>query len=97
METINGKRRKQSTVPGSRPRCGEATQRQERAEQGLLFQTAAGAVCQIGGHDGCGMCVLMLAILATGVQVKEVSGPQDDGYHWGGRTGATKEIYHPEI
>ena len=86
-----GKRRKQSTAPGNRPRCGEATQRQERTEQGLLFRTAAGAVCQIGGHDGCGMCVLTLAILATGAQAKEVSGPQDGGYHMGERTGATQE------
>ena len=90
------KRRRQSTTPGDRPRCGEATQRQERTEQGLLFRTAVGAVGQIGSHDGSGMCVLMLAILATGAQAKEVSRPQDDGYHRGERTGATQEIYHLE-
>ena len=91
-----GKRRKQSTAPRNRPRCGEATPRQERTEQGLLLRTAAGAVCQIDSQDGCGLCALTLAILATGAQVKDVSGPQDNGYHWGGRTGATQEIYHPE-
>ena len=79
-----GKRRKQSTAPRNRLQCREATPRQERTEQGLLFQTAAGAVCQIDGHDGCGLCALALAILAMGAQVKDVSGPQDEGYHWGG-------------
>ena len=82
-----GKRRKQSTAPGDRPQCEEATQHLKRAERSLLFLTAAGAVCQIGDHNWYGMCVLTLAILATGAQEKEVSGPQDGGYHMG--TGTT--------
>ena len=47
----------------------------ERAEQSLLFLAAAGAVCQIGDREWYGMCVLTLAMLASGVQAKERDGP----------------------
>ena len=39
----------------------------EKAEQSLLFLTAAGTVCQIGGdRKWYGLCVLTLAMLASG-------------------------------
>ena len=47
----------------------------ERAEQSLLFSTAAGAVCQIGDREWYGLCVLKLAVLALGVQAEEKNGP----------------------
>ena len=47
----------------------------ERAERSLLFLTAAGAVCQIGDHKWYGVCVLTLAMLASGVQATEEDGP----------------------
>ena len=86
-----GIRRKQSTMPENRPQCEEATQYLERAEWSLLFLTTAGAVCQIGNHDWYGMCVLTLAMLATGAQAKEVSGSQGGGYHMGERISASKK------
>ena len=42
------------------------------------------------------MCVLTLAMLATGAQAKEVSGSQGSGYHMGERTGADQETYRLE-
>ena len=83
-------------MPGDRPRCEEATQHLEWVEQSLLFLTSTGAVCQIGDHNWYGRCVLTLAILTAGAQAKEVSGPQDGGYHMGERTGATQETYYLE-
>ena len=53
-------------------------------------------MCQIGDHDWYGICVLTLAILATGAQVKEVSRSQGGGYHMGERTSATQETYRLE-
>ena len=50
----------------------------ERAERSLLFLTAAGVVCQIGDHEWYGLCVLPLAMLASGdlwAQAKEEEGP----------------------
>ena len=47
----------------------------ERAEQSLLFLTAAGVVCQIGDREWYGLCVLTLAVLASGVQAEEKNGP----------------------
>ena len=47
----------------------------ERAEQSLLFLTAAGAVCQIGDREWYGMCMLTLAMLASGVQATEEDRP----------------------
>ena len=50
----------------------------EKAEQSLLFLTAAGVVCQIGDHEWYGLCVLTLAMLASGdlwAQAKEEEGP----------------------
>ena len=38
----------------------------EKAEQSLLFLTAAGTVCQIGDREWYGLCVLTLAMLASG-------------------------------
>ena len=39
----------------------------EKAERSLLFLTAAGTVCQIGGdREWYGLCVLTLAMLASG-------------------------------
>ena len=38
----------------------------EKAEQSLLFLTAAGTVCQIGDCEWYGPCVLILAMLASG-------------------------------
>ena len=38
----------------------------EKAEQSLLFLTAAGTVCQIGDCEWYGLCVLTLAMLASG-------------------------------
>ena len=39
----------------------------EKAEQSLLFLTAAGTVCQIvGDREWCSLCVLTLAMLASG-------------------------------
>ena len=47
----------------------------EKAEQSLLFLTAAGTVCQIGrDREWYGLCVLTLAMLASGdlwVQAEE--------------------------
>ena len=57
-------------------RCDETKHHLEQAEWSLLFLTAAGAVCQIGDREWYGMCVLTLAMLATGAQAKEVSKPQ---------------------
>ena len=48
----------------------EAKHRLERAERSLLSLTAAGALCQIGDRELYGMCVLTLAMLATGAQGK---------------------------
>ena len=50
----------------------------ERAEQSPLFITAAGVVCQIGDHEWYGLCVLTLAMLASGdlwAQAKEEEEP----------------------
>ena len=51
----------------------------EKAEQSLLFLTAAGTVCQIGGDcEWYGLCVLTLAMLASGdlwVRAEEEEGP----------------------
>ena len=74
----------------------ETTQRLDQAERSLLFLTAAGAVCQIGDHGWYGMCVLTLAMLATGTQGKDASGTQGGGYHMGERTGASQEAYRLE-
>ena len=38
----------------------------EKAEQSLLFLTAAGTVCSIGDRKWYGPCVLILAMLASG-------------------------------
>ena len=50
----------------------------EKAERSLLFLTAAGVVCLIGDHEWYGLCVLTLAMLASGdlwVQAEEEDGP----------------------
>ena len=50
----------------------------EKAEQSLLFLTAAGTVCQIGDHEWYGLCVLTLVMLASGdlwVRAEEEEGP----------------------
>ena len=51
----------------------------EKAERSLLFLTAAGTVCQIGGdREWYGLCVLTLAMLASGdlwVQAEKEDGP----------------------
>ena len=49
-------------------------------------------MCQIGDHNWYGMCVLTLAMLATGAQAKEVSGSQGMGE----RRGAAQETYRLE-
>ena len=67
--------RTQSTTLAHNPWCEETRHCMERAERSLLFLTAAGAVCQIGDSKWYGMCVLTLAMLASGVQAKEGSGP----------------------
>ena len=38
----------------------------QKAERSLLFQTVAGVVCQIGDCEWYGLCVLALAMLASG-------------------------------
>ena len=43
----------------------------EKAEQSLLFLTAAGTVCSIGDRKWYGPCVLILAMIASGVQAEE--------------------------
>ena len=47
----------------------------ERAERSLLFLTAAGVVCQIRDREWYGLCVLTLAMLASGVQAEEKDRP----------------------
>ena len=50
----------------------------EKMEQSLLFLTAAGVVCQTGDREWYGLCVLTLAMLASGdlwVQAEEEDGP----------------------
>ena len=50
----------------------------QKVERSLLFLTAAGVVCQIGDHEWYGLCVLTLAMLASGdlwVQAEEEDGP----------------------
>ena len=57
------------------PQCEKTKHCMERAERSLLFLTAAGVVCQIGDHEWYGLCVLTLAMLASGVQAEEKDGP----------------------
>ena len=68
---------KQPTAPKDNPQCKDTKHRLKRAERSLLFLTTAGAVCQIGDHKWYGMCVLTLAMLATGAQAVDVSEPPD--------------------
>ena len=68
-------RQTQSTTPVDNPWCEKTKHHMERAERSLLFLTAAGAVCQIGDHEWYSMCVLTLAMLASGVQATENNGP----------------------
>ena len=65
----------QPTTTADDPWCKETKHRMDRAERSLLFLTAAGAVCQIGDREWYGMCVLTLAMLASGVQATEEDGP----------------------
>ena len=78
----------QNAAPADDPQCGSTERNKEkeeqsllfmeRAEQSLLFITAAGVVCQIGDHEWYGLCMLTLAMLASGdlwAQVKEEEGP----------------------
>ena len=64
-------RQAQGTTPVDDPWCEKTKHHMERAEQSLLFLTAAGAVCQIGDCEWYGLCVLTLAVLASGVQAEE--------------------------
>ena len=67
---------KQATTPAEDSRCENHQPHEEernrnllimkKAELSLLFLTAAGVVCRLGGdHEWYGVCVLTLAILAS--------------------------------
>ena len=67
----------------------------QKAERSLLFLTAAGVVCQIGDREWYGLCVLTLAMLASGdlwVQAKE----EDTPPHLREKRAANQEKYHLE-
>ena len=67
-------RQTQATTPVDDPWCEETKHRMEKAERSLLISTTAGAVCQIIDSECCGLCVLTLAVLASGVQAEEKNG-----------------------
>ena len=74
----------QATMPAENSWCEKTKHCTEKAEQSLLFAkkaecsllflTAAGVVCQIGDREWYGLCVLILATMASGdlwVKVEE--------------------------
>ena len=67
----------------------------EKAERSLLFLTTAGVVCQIGDHEWYSLCVLTLAMLASGdlwVQAEGEDGPP----RLREKRAASQENYHLE-
>ena len=66
----------------------------KKAELSLLFLTAAGVVCRLGGdHEWYGFCVLSLALLASG-ELWGQAKAEDAFPHFKEKREASQEEYH---